>query len=810
MRNIFFLLFLLSTEIIFSQQIIIVKDAQTGLALENVEINCNGKSIGKTDRNGILDFKTKCQTFNIELKGYYDEDIMVEKEMKVKLSKIEKGTKGIQTIVLQDKSDPKAIEILKKAYRYYNENSPSSLPSYEYKSYEKIAFDLDQDSITSYNQFVEKRIDSLKKIQTFNQTKKKEKDSLEDIKFMQLMGESKLFLWERVSAYINAKKYGEKVNILDNKISGFQQPFYEMMTLRSNRNKIPRQLQEENRSRYRYFLTDSLNIDGRKTYVIKFRQIEDKKAVSRRKFNGSLYIDAETYGLRKLSATSRKSNEGSIVSNWKLVEGKWFLEDENIKFKIGNTVFKDKNKKTPNDEKQVQKKFGNYVYMHSTFFDFKSPIDVKRKDFSGYSLAVENADGSLLQKYRKDSLTEREQQTYVKIDSIGKKYHLDRTATFLSSALRGRLRLGIFTLDLGSIVKIDKYETLRLGASIKLNEEFSRYLSPDLYFAYGFKDQAWKYGLGLDLRTTLKKNSLFRAEYTDNIGAAGRFNEQKWNFIMKMMNAGVDLNNLNFYHYKTFKLSFENDLTNGITLKLTAKKSNEKALFDYNYNGIGNHFNAFSTMLSLKFSPNSKNIMTPSGKFTFDTQFPELYINYEQGLKAFGGELSFSRIDALFLQKIKSRIGVTRLRLFGGILLNDAPIWYHFMMNGLSSPKQNINFNLTTYLGFATMEAGKYYNDKFVDLYLTHRIPWYFRTIGSTISSIDVVYNGSIGNMTTPELHQFKFKKLDRLYNEIGVEWNNFMSSPFNLGFFYRVGYYNSPKFIDNFAIQLKLKILGF
>ncbi len=108
------------------------------------------------------------------------------------------------------------------------------------------------------------------------------------------------------------------------------------------------------------------------------------------------------------------------------------------------------------------------------------------------------------------------------------------------------------------------------------------------------------------------------------------------------------------------------------------------------------------------------------------------------------------------------------------------------------------------------MEGGKYYNDKFAGFYLTHRIPWYFRTIGKSISSFDFVYRGVIGDMKNPQQHQFEFEKLDHLYQEVGLEANNFLGSPFNLGFFYRVGHYSTPIFKENFAIQLKLNFLGF
>ena len=53
---------------------------------------------------------------------------------------------------------------------------------------------------------------------------------------------------------------------------------------------------QENRSLYRFFLSDSIDIDGRKNFVIRFRDAGIKKPVPQRKFNGYIYVDAETYG----------------------------------------------------------------------------------------------------------------------------------------------------------------------------------------------------------------------------------------------------------------------------------------------------------------------------------------------------------------------------------------------------------------------------------------------------------------------------------------------------------------------------------
>lgn len=809
MRKICAILIFFLTNFYFSQSKIIVKQSGTEISVPNATVKCGNKTLGKTNSEGILEFRTKCKKVSVSAYGFFEDDVVVDKVMEVFLSKADPKIQNIQTVVLEDKSDPRALEILKKVNENYKTNSPKSLDSYSFKSYEKISFDFDEDSIKNYNLTIQKKIDSLKKLPEKAQSKTEKKDSLESINMMKLMGDSKLFLWERASEFLYSQKYGEKINILDNRVSGLNQPIYEMMALHSNRNQIPREIREENRSLYRYFLTDTIEIDGRKNYVIRFRQVDYKQPVNRRKFNGYLYVDTETYGLKKIESNSKIKSEGSITSIWNRIDDKWFLTKENLKVRMGMTYL-DQKKDKDSAQNKNRERFGNYVYMMADYFDFKTPIEEKPSDFKGYTMDVKNSDGSLLDQYRTSQLSERELMTYEKVDSLGSKYKLDQKARIASGLLKGKLRFGMVDIDAGKILGYNAYEKFRLGIAAKLNEKFSRYISPDAYIVYGFGDAKFKYGAGIDFKTSLEKNSFFRIEYFNDVMAAGRFPENQWNFRMKLMNAGIALNNDRFYKYSGFRIAYENDITNGITMNLSAKKTTEESAFDYNYKNLGNEFDIFATNITLKFSPNSKNIMTPSGKYTYEQKFPELYLNYEQGIKSLGGDLSFSRINALFAHQFKTDGGVTGFRVFGGITTGDAPVWYNYTMNGLGNGKSGLNFNLTSYLGFATMEGGKYYSDKFLGTYLTHRIPWYFKSFGKNISSFDMVYRGVTGNMKNPQDHQFEFENLNHLYNEVGLEWNNFLSTQFNLGFFYRVGYYATDRFKDNFAIQFKLKLLGF
>jgi hypothetical protein len=711
---------------------------------------------------------------------------------------------SIETVVIQDKSDPRALEILKKVNQLFWENSPKSLDSYSYKSYEKVSLDIDEDSISHFNQIFESN-DFFKK--------KRKKDSLNNISARKIFSKSKLFLWERAQEFLYSKQLGEKINILDNRISGLKQPIYEMIALQqSNRDKLPAQLKQENRGLYRFFLTDTIEMDGRKNFVIRFREVNYKKLDKKRKYNGAIYIDTETYGFKKIENFSKNKNDGIITSTWIFFNNKWFLAHETVKLKMSNMAMEEENKEHPEEkhEKKDKRSFGTYAFLTSKYFDFKSPIQIDKNDFKGYTFSVKNTDGKTLNQYRTDPLTDRERNTYTTIDSLGKIYNIDTKARVLTGLLNGQIRVGVVDFAVDEIANYNSYEGFRVGLKAKINETFNPYFSPDYYFAYGFKDDKLKYGIGVDMKTTLDKNSFFRVEYNDDVTASGEFYRRLWNFKMRMANYGNNLNNDRYYHYKSASLSYLNDVTNGLTLVFAARRNFEEAMFDYSFRNRGAGFDNFSTLFTLKFSPNSTNIMTPQGKSLIDQKYPELYFNYEQSYKILGGDFNYTRFDALFVHNFKTMLGTTGFRLYGGMVFGDAPIWKNFTMNGLASPRRDFNFNLTSFLGFATLEGGKYYNDKFIAYYFTHKIPWYFKSVGQNISSFDFVLRGTIGNMDHPEYHQFKFRPLNHLYQEVGLEWNNFLSTYFNLGLFYRVGYYTTTNFKQNFAVQFKLKLLEF
>lgn len=370
MQKTFIIFFTLLFVAVFSQSKIIVKNAATQQPVAGALVKCGKTLLGKTNVSGTLEFNTECKQVEVSATGYHEEDAVTDKMMEVFLSKEDSKTKTIETVVISDKSDPRALEILNKVNENYVDNSPKSLSSYAFKSYEKISLDLDEDSIKSYNTFIEKRIDSLQNLPQRLMKADEKKDSLESVNIMKLMGSSKMFLWERASEFLYSEKHGEKINILDNKISGMKEPIYELIAFRSNRNDIPKEIKEENRNLYRFFLTDSIEIDGRQNYVIRFREVGYKKIQNNRKYNGYIYVDKDSYALKKIESNSKNKTDGSITSIWKPIDGKWFLIKENYKLKMGFTAFNldgKKDEKESEESKNLKKKFGNVLFQMLDF-----------------------------------------------------------------------------------------------------------------------------------------------------------------------------------------------------------------------------------------------------------------------------------------------------------------------------------------------------------------------------------------------------------------------------------------------------------
>lgn len=803
------LLFLLLSQFIFAQIRFSVVDAESREPLTDVQVSCEGKPLGRTDRQGIFKNSGTCNRITVKKSGFEEKSFHPQGVSLIMLNST-RDKSEIQEVIVKDESDPRAIRVLDEYLRRYETNSPKSLPAYRFSGYSKIAIDLAQDSLSVFTQHATARRDSLAKTMDAPdkngkpKTKDQKKEVENEIAFLNAELQSGLFLWEKVQDFRFSQKLGEKIVIQDSRTSGLKNPIYEFIAVNlSNLNRIPRQVAEDNRYRYRFFLADTLQIEGRDTFVINFRELENKNSNRQRRFTGKIYIDKDTYGLRMIESTSKKANEGDVKSVWTLRQNKWFLLNEDIRTRVGKQNF-------PLDsipgQKREKIKFGNYLKIKNRFYDFDEAPNFKPQDFTGYTYAVEKSDGSLLDRLRKDSLSTREMNTYSSIDSLAGKLGVEKKIGLLTSALRGRLRLGAVDVNPGKIFDYNKYEGIRLGIGLKANERFSAKFSPDGYVGYGFQDHHWKFGLGLDTKLSTQKNSILRVEYVRDVAPFGKFSRDLWPGTLVLKDLISYARNGNFYHLRGGAVSWENDLSNSLTVKLAAKAYHEFSDFDYTYQNLTPDFHDISLKASFMWAPKDRNIMTPQGKYTVESAYPKMFLSVEKGLKVFGGDLDYLRAEALLVHRFRGRLGSTSVQLYGGISTGKVPLWKNFEIAGATA--QGFNFrqhiSLESNLLFYTMPSAEFYATSFAATHLGHTLPFQFK-LGKMPSRITLNYAAAYGTFKNREDHNLIFSAPDKLYQEGGLTWNNFFGTALDVGVHYRFGGYHQPKFAENMGFSIGL-----
>lgn len=86
-------------------------------------------------------------------------------------------------------------------------------------------------------------------------------------------------------------------------------------------------------------------------------------------------------------------------------------------------------------------------------------------------------------------------------DSTKQKEEAKKRSPFVS----GYYPVGFFDIDLKYLVKYNNYESFRLGFGGVTNERLFKDFKIGGYAAYGFKDDAYKYSLGGNVRISKKQ-----------------------------------------------------------------------------------------------------------------------------------------------------------------------------------------------------------------------------------------------------------------------------------------------------------------
>lgn len=243
---------------------------------------------------------------------------------------------------------------------------------------------------------------------------------------------------------------------------------------------------------YKYYLVDSLQVDGRKTYVLRF---QPKKLVTSPTLEGEFLIDAEDFALRRIRASlSASSNVKWIrhidmdIENRRLPDGRWFYGQEHLTMDLSVT---------PDDNSRLMSITGRRTMYYED--PVIGPLENKDALFGENAVVMRDVirgDDSFWASVRPFPLTEREQGIYDMVDRVQSSNFYKITYAILDSVISGYIEVPSWHFEFGRWARfLSKNDTegFRLQLGGRTLYTMSEKLRLSGYLAYGFKDKKFKW-----------------------------------------------------------------------------------------------------------------------------------------------------------------------------------------------------------------------------------------------------------------------------------------------------------------------------
>ncbi len=726
----------------------------------------------------------------------------------------------------------RALNLIRRSIRDKDQNNPQrKLKSFEFKAYNKMVITASPDSIDG-------RIDSV--FTRKGRGRKLVKVDSSDFKFKKVIARQHLFQTEKLSQYQFARNT-LKETVLGTKMSGFKQPIYEILafnlqsfSIYDNRyelfeTKYNSPIAGDSFMDYNFRLLDSTQIQGRKAYMIYFKNKQKHKSAG---LEGVLYIDSENFAVARAIMRIRGVIDVTgthefkylpdqklwfpIRKDFKIVKGK---NNDDIRV-LGETLkFDSENGATENGTRPKVASDFTYVLSETNFFDMHYNVPVTIRNPSIYIEVkdeAENQSEAFWSRYRKDSLDIRSRKTYVALDSIVEKERIEKRLLQGRKILNGYVPLGPVDIDLRYLLSYNNYEGFRVGAGGRTNEKFSRKYRIDGYTAYGIKDGMFKYSLGGSARIGKFSSSWAGVSYTDDVREIGSTSFAIDKRVFKLYDPRP-INVSTFYQHKTWRAYLETKIIPRTESIWQLTYSNIEPKFFYAFH-VGDkmyeRFTMTTAQVAIQWNPFSDYMQTPYGRLEAEKRFPKFTFQFTQSLpNVLGNDFDFAKIDFRTEYEKKYMNGQkTSLLLEAGYAFGDVPLThlYNTSPNNLTKQRLIQRITIAGKNAFETMYFNEFFSSRYAMLQVKHSSKR-ITLLRKVRPSFVFVSRAAFGGMEKPEQHVgLEYKTLDDGYFESGLEINQIYSA-FGIAGFYRYGPNQLPRLEDNIAVKLSFVLnLGF
>lgn len=636
-------------------------------------------------------------------------------------------TQGVDLAVIEIRpGENPAHRILRKIIANKDKNDREKLDAYEYEVYNKVEFDLNNLSEDFKNNrllqpfsFIFDNIDS---------TNAKEKPYLP------------VFMTEALSDYYYRKSpparneviKASKVTGLENSsVSQFMGDMYQNVNIYDNTilvfgKSFPSPISDNALLFYKFYLIDSMVIDGHKCYQLQFKPKRKQELA----FVGNLWAADTSFAIKQIEmsiaddANINFINSTAVVQTYEQVDSTWMMQKERLVIDFNPFPIDNKKKAT----------MGVYGRKTADYSNFKINQPHEDKFYSATDNLKVNEDAfkkndAYWEEHRHDSLSKNEKQIYKMVDTLQSLpiYHtwIDVITIFVTGyKVKGNFEYGPYY----NMFSTNEIEGNRFRFGGRTSNKFSKWYELSGYVAYGTRDEKFKYSLGIRSFISKKPRSMVGMYYKNDNEILGQSqNGFTTDNILASVFRVTPLRNLT--NVKQVNAYIDREWFTGFTTKLSFYNRIMSPLADFHYEyqktttetAFKENITTSEVRFLARLAYNEKYIDGEFTRTSLGTHYPIVQAQYTLGIKdLFGGDYNYHK----FTVNVDDRI---RLNSFGyfDYILSYGKVW-----NPIPYPLLELHGGNETYIydiyAFNGMNYYEFVSDEYASVTISHHFEGLF------------------------------------------------------------------------------------
>lgn len=502
--------------------------------------------------------------------------------------------------------------------------------------------------------------------------------------------------------------------------ANFFKPTLELLTLN-----VPNPADKGAQYLYNYYLVDSLQVDGRKTYVLHFHP---KKLVTSPTLDGEMRIDALDFGIRSVHVKlSKNANVNWLrhleidIENRRLANGQWFFDVERTLVDFSVT--------TSETSRLLSLLFRREMRYSLPVFEPINDPRAMQMENPVVMRDVQHGDEDFWRLMRPLPLEEREKNIYAMVDRIQSSSFYKWTYTFLDTVISGYYEIEPLRFEIGRWERFfseNEMEGYRFQFGGRTLYTFSEKVRLNGYAAYGTKDHSWK-GQGqvewmMRRDQTRKLTLTYRQDYERLGSGSGVFSAPNM-FSSFLVSAGSNRQTL----VRTGDVLYQHECAPGINAEVQWTSQRMWSNPDVPIYSVDGQHRVLESLgvnqlhVATRFSIDESVSRNYFKKTYLYTRYPVIAIGLTGGFEGITrNDFSFLRADSYIQWRTPNTvIGTGRLFIDGGIIWGSVP---HTL---LKQHKGNPTYVLDK-TAFSCMNAYEFASDRWLEGYYVHNFDGFF------------------------------------------------------------------------------------